>query len=550
MSASGLRARAIVAALSAGGVRHVVYCPGSRDAPFAYALAAAEAAGALRVHVRIDERSAGFFALGLARGSETAGREASPVAIVTTSGSAPAHLTPALAEAAHTCVPLIAVSADRPAALRGTGASQTTDHVALLAGIVRGSWDIAAGDGVWATRRALEVATGGALPGGPVHLNVQLAPPLLDDEPASLSDLPEDPSQAGVTERLASARSLARLVPLAPATTTAPSMAALGLDPAAPGVIVAGNQAHLSVGGERIAALARALAWPLLAEPASGVRGEGALTHYQQLLADHPAWAAEARQVLVIGHPTLSRPVTALLTDPTRRVVAVARAGTYTNLGDNVAAVAPAVPLPPPAPDPAVAAWTRRWHAADRALTPADLREHLAAVLWERHGAPHPGILVVGASLAIRALDRAGLASATAPPVLTNRGLAGIDGTVSFARGVHAATGQPVRVLLGDVTFLHDVGGLATGLTEPDDEDVQIVVLNDAGGQIFRTLEYGRDAATTDYRRYFATPQRAALPALAAGFGWDYTYVSRLDEVDRVAAAPIRGRSIVEVDLT
>ena len=543
-------ARAITAALAAGGVRHVVYSPGSRDAPFAFTLAAAEDAGWLRAHVRVDERSAAFYALGLARAAELTCGAPAPVALVMTSGTAIANMHPAILEAAHACVPLVVISADRPATMRGTGANQTTDHLAVLAGTVRGSWDVASGPGTWAIARALEVARGGALPAGPVHVNVQLAPPLHDPEPEPFPTepqvIPED-APTGTRERLASRADVAPFIPVAPDAPATCDFAALGLDPEVPGVIVAGNQAQLARGADAIPALAARLGWPLLAEPASGLRVSPALTHYQQVLATRPDLAEGARQVLVVGHPTLSRPVTALLTDPGRRVVAVTRAGTATMLGGNVAALTACVPTTDHRANPQVAGWFDQWRLADEAVDPDDPREQWLARLWARHAqaGPRPPILVAGASLSIRALDRAGAVTDQAPDVLANRGLAGIDGTISFARGVAAASGRPVRAVVGDVTFTHDVGGLATGIHEPA-EDVQVVVVNDAGGQIFSTLEYGQARETATYQRFFATPQRVAVAGIAAGFGWEYTVASSPIELDYVAATPVRGLGIVE----
>ncbi|MBD3689346.1 2-succinyl-5-enolpyruvyl-6-hydroxy-3-cyclohexene-1-carboxylic-acid synthase [Nanchangia anserum] len=552
MTAAALtRARGVVSALVAGGVRDVVYCPGSRDAPFAYALADAEEAGLVRIHVRIDERSAAFFALGISRAGELTRRSASPVALVMTSGTAVANAHPAVLEATHACVPLVVVAADRPAEMRGTGANQTTNHLAVLAGTVRGTWDVTRGTGSHAATRAVEVARGGELPPGPVLLNVQLAPPLYDAaaakwDPASVAAA--RPAEA--TETLASPEHTATFIPVSDPVAS-PTLADLGLDPAQPGIIVAGNQAHLCRGGETVPELAAALGWPLLAEPGSGVRRAPAVTHYQQLLADRPDEVAQARQVLVVGHPTLSRPVTALLSDTTRHIVAITRAGTHTALAGAVAIVGDRVPAAPARPRPDVAAWGNRWQSVDAGYAPADARERVLARVWERHveDGPRPPILVIGASLSIRAIDRAGRVGTSCPPVLANRGLAGIDGTVSFARGVAAATGEPVRVLLGDVTAMHDLGGLATGVLEDSDDNVQVIVVNDAGGQIFRSLEYGRDAASTHFHRFFATPQLAAFPALARGLGWDYVAATGPDEVDYVAASPVRGRSLVEVTL-
>ncbi|MDO4612941.1 MAG: 2-succinyl-5-enolpyruvyl-6-hydroxy-3-cyclohexene-1-carboxylic-acid synthase [Actinomycetaceae bacterium] len=556
-------AREIVATLAAYGVGDVVYSPGSRDAPFAYALARAQEQGLVRVHVRIDERSAAFFALGLSRAAEVDGQPARPVAIVTTSGTALAHTHPALLEAAHACVPLVVISADRPDDMRGTGANQTTEHTHILAGTVRGTWDVApGGDAGSATAQALAWTRGGDVPAGPVHLNVQLSGRL--DEPHDAADFSPDRCSptapdvggqaAGVRHRLASVDEVSALVAVTPPDEVAPSLSSLGLDPSAPGLIIAGNQANLTAceGGEAVSAiprLARALGWPLLAEPSSGVRAEPAIVAYQQILTRTPELADDARQILVLGHPTLSRPVTALLCDPHRRIVAVDAAGVVTNLGKNVARTSRILPCAQTTASARVKRWADAWHRADAAFVPEDVRERFLSALWRDCATgTRPPVLILGASLGIRALDRAAPALATSPRILANRGLAGIDGTIAFARGVAAGLDEPVRVVVGDVTFAHDIGGLVHGVHERDD-DVQVWVLSDGGGRIFSTLEYGRDEGGEMFERYFATPQRLDIALAARAAGWDYLRAHTAKDVERIGAHRVRGRSVIEIDL-
>ncbi|PLB84475.1 2-succinyl-5-enolpyruvyl-6-hydroxy-3-cyclohexene-1-carboxylic-acid synthase [Actinotignum timonense] len=532
-------ARDIIGALIGCGVRHMVICPGSRNAPLTYAAAAAARAGLITTHVRVDERSAGFFALGLARG-EVLAAEPLPVAVITTSGTAVANLHPALAEADATGIPLLAVTADRPAYLRGTGANQTTQQAGMFATVVRAQLDIPAfgEDGavvanqVW---RAVARALGEGGRPGPAHLNICLD--------GNLAALPAPPRVWPAPRRIAAP------APMGTAGTPWPEV----LDRELGTVIVAGDATGSGAG---IVALAGALGWPLLAEPSSPAAYGPALSHYVYYLTHMQG----IEQVLLCGHPTLSRPVTQLLKRADINIVAVAdRSGYYFDPFGTVRAVLPALP---PAPE-TTGTIPPLWRAAEeRSATMISRRRslaartpgapfdplHIACTIWDSHS-EHPEsapLLFVGASASIRILDRAARTPARPLRVLSNRGLAGIDGTISCARGLATATGEPVRVLLGDLTFLHDMGGLLRGSHEPE-VDLQVIVLNDAGGSIFAGLEHGEPQHAQDFGRYFATPQRCDIEYLAYGMGADYLEVRSLDQLDDLLARPIRGVSVVEV---
>ncbi len=265
MSATEL-ARAVVTALVADGVREIVLAPGSRNAPLSFAAYDADGAGLLRLHTRIDERSAGFLALGLSKGGSRA-------AVVCTSGTAVANLHPAVLEAHHASVPLVVVTADRPARLRSTDANQTTDQVGIFGPQVA-TLDVDA-PGPWSLT-------------GVVHLNVQLDDPLV----------PADRWHPPVVEEVA----------LRPSRNPGTDLIALGPRT----VVVAGDDA-----GPRARALAAEAGWPLLAEPSSGARTGPALRTYRLLLST--TLADEVERVIVFGHPTLSRPVQRLLAASGRR---------------------------------------------------------------------------------------------------------------------------------------------------------------------------------------------------------------------------------------
>ena len=537
-NASTALATVLVDELVRCGVRDVVLAPGSRSAALAFAVHAAAEAGRLRLHVRVDERTAAFLALGLTRTSRR------PVPVVTTSGTAVANLHPAVLEASHAGLPLLVVSADRPARLRGTNANQTTDQVKIFGDAVRAFADLPpAVPGPtertqvpgWRSlvARLVATATGGTTqPPGPVHLNAQLVEPLVPDVAdgwATNVDGRPDGAPWTVLE-------------------AAPAAAGPVLGQGPRTVVVAGDDA-----GPPARALAERGGWPLLAEPTSGSRtGANAIRTYRLLLADDDL-AGRVERVVVAGHPTLSRPVTRLLSRTDVEVVAVPGRTGWTDPGHAASRV---VHAPQVEGDPDTD-WLDLWLRRDK-----DLSARLDALLDEREGlAPHHvaaavsaalpphGLLFVGASNPVRDLD---LAVAQYPVgehrmVIANRGLAGIDGSVSTAVG--AALGRQgtsrAFALLGDVTFLHDSTGLVVGPEEPR-PDLTIVVVNDDGGSIFASLEQGGPSYAASFERLFGTPHRVDLAALCAATGTPHRRVRARDELAAALAAPVAGVEVVE----
>ncbi len=513
-SPSTLLARDVVTALIERGVTEIVLAPGSRNAPLAFAAHDAAAAGLVRLHTRIDERSAGFLALGLTRVGSRA-------AVTCTSGTAVANLHPAVLEAAHAGVPLVVVTADRPARLRGTGANQTTDQVGVFGRLVA-THDVAAGGGpVWPPDEVDPFAV--------VHLDVQLDDPLVPGDRWA----PEvEPGQRP--------RSRRRPVHPEPVETVAPGPRT---------VVVAGDDA-----GPPARQLAEQAGWPLLAEPTSGSRtGDHALRCYRLLLAT--ALAEEVERVVVFGHPTLSRPVMRLLGRDDVEVLDAGARGVWSErpfaVGHRFVTGRPhAVATDDPS-------WLERWREADREVsTRLDrlLAAEPALTPWEVAGAvsravPPGGLLHVGASNPVRDLDLmvAPYAVGDRRFVTANRGLAGIDGTVSSAIG--AALGRPsttrALALMGDVTFLHDSNGLVLGPEEPR-PDLQLVVVNDDGGSIFATLEQGGPAHADRFERLFATPHHVDLASLCAATRTPHLRVSSLGELEQALASPNGGLEVVE----
>ncbi len=493
------------------GVTDVVLCPGSRNAPLSFALAAD---ARIRLHTRIDERTAAFVALGLAKTSRR------PAAVVTTSGTAAANLHPAVLEAAHAGVPLVAVTADRPARLRGTGANQTTDQVRLF-GSAAGFADLSRPD-----QDALDAAW---FLDGPMHLNCQFDEPLVPPESAHPADPgPRTGDGAAAPDRRFST---ADPVPLAPGPRT---------------VVVAGDDA-----GPPARTLAERANWPLLAEPSSGSRtGANPIRTYRLLLDTTLGHRVE--RAVVFGRPTLSRPVTALLSRPDVEVVSVPTRGRWPDRPFPVAAEHAAVTCGNDDP-----AWLEEWLTADRALgaridgflreqdglTPYDVAAEVNAAN------PAGGLLYVGASNPIRDLDL----MATAHPVgqrrmvMANRGLAGIDGTLSSAIG--AALGRPhsTRAIayVGDVTFLHDATALMLSPAELR-PDLTVVVANDDGGSIFATLEQGAPHHADSFERLFATPHGTDLAALCAATRTPHWRVTDRAELAHALASPNGGIEVIE----
>lgn len=522
MNPSTALATIVVDELVRHGVQEAVLSPGSRNAPLSFALHAADRAGVLRLHVRIDERTAGFLALGLAKAS---GR---PVPVVTTSGTAAVNLHPAVVEADYSGVPLVVLTADRPAELRGTGANQTIDQTGLYGGAVRSftelSTDSHPGEG---EQRAAVAEALMAAVSGPVHLNVAMREPLVPEAPVPTPTSPGDwvgpaAAQSGV------------LLPRGPRS-----------------VVVAGDG-----GGWEARWVAEAASWPLLAEPSSGARsGPNAIATYR-LLLEH--LGDEIERVVVFGRPTLSRPVARLLARADVELVVVPRRGRVVRPpGRDVVVAEAAAPdwVAKAAPRAEPDEWLRRWLDADavacRALSQVvdgagltGLAVARTLTRWLDRG----GLLVAGSSSAIRDLDLA--APWDEPPVvLANRGASGIDGTVSTAIGAalaHQRDGvSPAYALLGDLTFLHDGTGLVMGPDEPR-PDLTIVVVNDDGGGLFTLLEQGEPQHAAAFERVFGTPHGVDLSALCAATGTAYARAASLDELRAGLVRP-GGIRVVEV---
>lgn len=485
------------------GVRHAVVSPGSRSAPLVHAFADPEIASALTAHVRIDERAAAFTALGISRADPE-----HPAAVLTTSGTATAHLLAAVMEAHHSRIPLLVLTADRPAELRGTGANQTTEQVGLYRGFVRLAADVPAPTAQAATAtelrtivdlasRAVAAATGENP--GPVHLNLCFRDPLA---PAPGAEIASSPVAVARRAHAAHGGGFPQPVPVEAGERA---------------VVIAGDSA-----GPAAADFARAARLPLIAEPSSGaLDGDVLIPHGPRTVGavmaelGHPL---RPERAIVFGRPTLSRPILRqLLGADDVELVVVDPHLPWVDPTRRASLIVPAAEPVGQAPE----AWARSWRDLATAGVP-DTRDPGAALPWQARAAlavweacDPEDVLVLGSSSLVRDLElHAGPSGAR---VIANRGLAGIDGTVSMAGGISLATGRRVRVLLGDLTALHDLTGLVIGPLEQRPQ-LDVIVVDDDGGRIFGGLEHaGAEAALM--RRFFTTPHGVDVAAAAAGLG-------------------------------
>lgn len=607
-SQATLLARAVVASLVEAGVKRVVISPGSRNAPLTYALADAAQAGYLQLRVVVDERSAAFVALGASRSDWLHEGLARPAVAVMTSGSAVANAHPAVVEADAAGVPLIILSADRPHALVNTGASQTTVQTGIFGAATRYQADLgdtnASGAVANQVRRAVAAASGRlSLDPGPVHLNVRLAPPLAPAAPWQVPHL--EPKTHWLRARKPLAEQLNE-------ATVSQVGCRLGLDPARRGVIVVGDNDDAEL-AHYAASLAHAWGWPLLAEPTSLVRtNANAVAAYSALLAsgdgsasgDDAQLSQEIEQLLVVGHPTLTRPIGALLArEDIYQVVLTNRArwndvsgqaayvttleqalsslnipgggagteaGADADAGGDASASAAAgagAGVGKNAPSPL---WLQRWlqagqqqlnatsvtKAAQMALTTwqttSQYESHSQSTAIHSDGLESSVTLMAASSMTIRYLDArlpAGKQLKKMPgPVVANRGLAGIDGTISTAVGLAWASGQPVRVIIGDLAAAHDLTGLVKAVTETE-VDLQVIVLDDHGGKIFSGLEYGASELSNYFLRFFTTAQQVDFAQAAAAFGAHVSVIDDVDGLQSLLSKTIEGRSLVHVKL-
>ena len=498
-------------------------CPGSRNAPLAFALADADRAGRLRLHVRIDERTAGFLAIGLAVAA------GAPVCVAMTSGTAVANLGPAVVEANYARVPMIVLSANRPYELLGTGANQTMEQLGYFGTQVRAAISLGLAEDApekldslnaqWrsATCRVLAAATGARTANaGPVQFDIPLREPLVPGPEPIVGAIPQGRPDGKPWTYMPSV------------TFDQP----LEIDLTPDTVVIAGHGAGVH---PNLAQL------PTVAEPTAPHAANP--LHPLALPRLHP------QQVIMLGRPTLHRPVSALLADPSVPVYALTTGPRWPDVSGNSQATGTRAETHG-TPDPA---WLRRCAEANRhavdavreqlAAHPLTTGLHVAAAVAE---ALRPGDqLVLGASNPVRDVALAGL-NTEGIRVRSNRGVAGIDGTVSTIIGAALAYAGRTVALIGDLTFVHDSSGLLVGPTEPTPKNLTIVVSNDNGGGIFELLEQGDPRFSDVSSRIFGTPHDVDVGALCRAY---HVEARQIEAGDLRAALdePPEGMRVLEV---
>lgn len=520
--------RAFSASLHAGGVRHVVICAGSRSTPLTLTFARDPA---FRCWLQLDERSAGYFALGLAR------QLREPVALVCTSGTAAANFLPAAVEASLSRVPLVFLTADRPPELREVGAAQTIDQLRLFGSHVRWSFDMPVADGSPELERhaaaigARAAAVASDAPSGPVHINFPFREPLTAPADGAASIAAAPPVEVW------------REAPPAPDPAVVRRLATEFTGTR--GLIICGPQSF-GLPAEAIAALGAALRWPVLADPLSGLRAgthplDDVIDAYDSLVRDERFASEHAPEVtLRFGAAPTSKALNEWLAAlAQRRSVVVDAAGGWRDPDASASAMVGA--------DPAAfceallarllphgdRSWIDRWTNANR-LAAAVHREAIDALEEPFEGAaataladalPDGSTLVCGNSMPVRDIDSFFGRVARDVRIVGTRGASGIDGVVSTAVGAATAGGGPVVLLVGDLSFLHDLNGLwpvrRYGL------NLTIVLVNNNGGGIFHFLPQAQQASDL-FEQWFGTSHdmdlRAAVQLHRGTHG-------RLDEV-------------------
>lgn len=485
-------ARAIVQSCLDSGVEHVVIAPGSRNAPLSWAFAQAEKAGLIKIQVRIDERDAGFLALGIAK---VTGK---PVPVVVTSGSAVANLLPAIVEAFHSAVPVIVLSADRPASARGKSAPQTINQFGIFGTFVKSQIDVAPDQTDLSEVSKVIDLTITNRP-GPVQVNVQFELPLLPDL-ENLAWQPKPPSLKSISKTEIKQKQIA--VP-------------------ARGIFVVGDNADPESVRE-INQISQVIGWPVIWEPTANAHMlKNSISHGVVLLQADIAPKVDA--VVTFGTVGLSRVILGLLKSvPIHLAIHSATSGS--DLPDPVSSAKEIFDCVPNLETKIDPEWLNQWQVLDHkaatavatALSPETLTGPSAAQLvWDQTGKDEQ--LFVAASWPVRHLESYA-AKRDGLNVFGNRGANGIDGLISTAIGVGIGTSKRTVLLMGDIAFLHDVGGLNLG-EEQAAPNLTIVVLDNNGSGIFSQLEQGADEYQEHYEKVFGTPHVKDLWVIAESLG-------------------------------
>ena len=493
-------ARVIVRQIIEAGITDVVISPGSRNAPLSFAFFAASQKGLIQLHTRIDERTAAFFALGLAKASGRA------VPIVCTSGTAVANYHPAVLEAHHTNIPLLVLTADRPARLRKTGANQTTEQARIFGKSVRYFADISGA--VFPMELPLY-----SLANGPVHLNIQFEEPLAADSDSSwLDDI--------------------KIAPRNVTSTKAPG--ALKVKSERGVLIIGHDRGGFSV--EQVNEFAAQLGWPVISEDPLSLKN--VIAHASLFLAS-TAIAKELtpKTVIVIGRTTLSRSINNFIASAHKEIVIDTR---ITTVDTDRNADKRFTQLPILESNAADEEWLEKWEKfSERTSKELEKITQWSEPVLARTVAAtikNGTTLFVSSSRPIRDLEAFAQAR-TGIETFANRGLAGIDGNISTAIGVATARESTVAIL-GDLSFLHDL----TGLIHGEKPNLLIIVVDNNGGGIFSTLGH---RGSEGFESIFGTPHNLDLSAIAAALNVQTSTVNSVDQLVKELSQPINGLRIV-----
>ncbi len=502
VSTSTRLARVIVRQILEAGITDAVISPGSRNAPLTLALFSASEKGLIKLHVRIDERTAAFFALGVAKASKR------PVPIVCTSGTAVANYHPAVLEASHSNTPLFVITADRPAELRKTGANQTTEQARIFGKSVRYFADVSGA--VYPLEMPLN-----ALQTGPVHINVQFDEPLIGDEDSSWLD--------GIV--------------VTPPRIFDRKKAGVFNSKSTRGVLIIG-QDRAGFDAADVEKFSKDLGWPVIAE--DPLTFASAQSHASIFLTSTTiAKDLTPDTVVVIGRTTLSRSVNSLISSARKKIVVDPRMATVDSdrSADQRFLELPKVEVAAADPE-----WIAKWgkYSLRTAKVVSELSVWSEPVIAREIGAriPSSTALFISSSRPIRDIE--GFAAArSGVETFANRGLAGIDGNISTALGIASVRKECVAVI-GDLGFLHDL----TGIIQNEEINLRIFVIDNNGGGIFSTLNARGSAG---FETVFGTPHNLDICAVTKAMGYESSKIENTSALIAQLSKPVKGVSICVV---
>jgi 2-succinyl-5-enolpyruvyl-6-hydroxy-3-cyclohexene-1-carboxylate synthase len=519
-------AQVLVDEMIRGGVRDAVVSPGSRSAALALAFAEASRNGRLRLHIQIDERSAAFLALGIAKATGL------PVPVVCTSGTAAANFHPAVLEASHSDTPLILLTADRPTELRGIGANQATNQINLYGGAVRFFAEVGVPEaeiGQVRYWRSLVSRALAAASTGPAHLNLAFREPLLPDDGSWVESLDGRAGDLPWTTVLAGGGAIAR------------DIEDLGVTPEMNGVVLIGHAQGGFTSDESVEFTSR-LGWPIVAE--NPLSFATAIPHASLFLSSTDIRATlNSDVVIVIGQLGLSRSLLTYVAS-VPKVIGVDQ---HSSWSDPIRRADIVIDSFPEVSDDFLVAsdqsvWSSQWRQhADHAagIITSEVSEWSEANVAREFAAslPQGTTCFVGSSRPVRDLE------AFAVPrghleVLANRGLAGIDGNISTAVGIALCRIERTYAVMGDLTFLHDSNGLLCDPSIP----LTIVVIDNNGGGIFSTLP---QRGVKNFELVFGTPHDRNLSGIASAFGQSACEVSNLSDFRKALLSQTEGLQVI-----